>query len=63
MIASSFVFVSTPTTMSTQPNGTSTEVGFDMIMTLHHHPPPHVTPSQKITSTKQDFEVIHLETL
>ena len=44
--------VTTPTTASTQPNLTSTEVGFDTKMTLHttHHltPPPTQTqiPSQ-----------------
>ena len=30
--------VTTPTTTSTQPNLTTIEVGFETIMTLHHHP-------------------------
>ena len=30
--------LTTPTTTSTQPNLTTVEVGFEMIMTLHHHP-------------------------
>ena len=31
--------VKTPTTTSIQLKATSTAVGFDTIMTLHHHPP------------------------
>ena len=40
--------VTTPTTASTQPNLTSTEVGFDTKMTLHttHHHPYHATQTQ-----------------
>ena len=33
-------FVKTPTTTSIQLNSTSTEVGFDVIMTVHTPPPP-----------------------
>ena len=33
--------LTTPTTTSTQPNLTTIEVGFEVIMTLHHHPPHH----------------------
>ena len=40
-----------PTTTSTQPNLTSTEVGFDMKMTLHtSHPTP---PTIKLKSTRK----------
>ena len=43
----------TPTTTSTQPNLTSSEVGFDMKMTLHttHHPTP---PSQTQLPSRGD---------
>ena len=43
----SFSFVKTPTTTSIQLNTTTIDVGFDTIMTVHHHPTP-PPPTQEL---------------
>ena len=40
--------VKTPTTTSIQLNTTTVDVGFDMIMTVHHHPTPPHPPHQEL---------------
>ena len=50
------LFVTTPTTTSTQPNLTSTDVGFDTNMTLHtttQHPTLPTHPTMKLKSARK----------
>ena len=50
---SGLIYCQNPNLTSTQPNLTSTLVGFDMIITLHPPPPPH-HPTRNSTSTRNN---------